>query len=321
MITVSGSTSPYAYTWNNGSTSNSLSNLSAGIDSVTVSDANNCSVIQYDTVTEPAALILGAPTITDIGCKGGNTGEIIANPGGGTAPYSYAWIEQSNNMTFTGDTISNLAADNYGLEVTDANGCTAVATYPITTIPPLLFTPSSTNITCAGYANGTALVTLTSGTPPFSYEWSGNGMADDSTMTGIPPEAVSVVVTDANNCTGYAGFLITEPQQIYVADTVPPTNVSCNGGSNGRIVDICIRGHGHVIAVMEQWPRGLYRFEPGSRYIHHNSNRFEPVHSQPDRYHYPAGSHKHRDGLAGSTLLRRLRRICVGDTGRRNRAV
>jgi gliding motility-associated-like protein len=213
-------------------------------------------VIQYDTVTQPAALILGAPTITNVGCNGGNTGEIIANPGGGTTPYSYAWIEQSDNATFTGDTISNLQADNYGLEVTDANGCTAVASYPITTIPPLLFTPSSTNITCAGYANGTALVTLTSGTPPFRYEWSGSGTADDSTMTGIPPEAVSVVVTDANNCTGYAGFLITEPQQIYVADTVPPTNVSCNGGSNGRIVTYAYGGTGTLSPLWSNGPGG-----------------------------------------------------------------
>jgi hypothetical protein len=69
-------------------------------------------------------------------------------------------------------------------------------------------TATSTNITCNGYANGTATATGNAGTAPYTYLWS-NGSTNAS-VTGLAPGTYCVNVTDANGCTGNAVNMFSE---------------------------------------------------------------------------------------------------------------
>lgn len=119
-LTVAGGTAPYNYAWDDGSSTEDLTGLSAGNYQVTVTDAGGCTGNAFASITEPTALSVSSGTVTDVSVAGGADGAIDMTVSGGTAPYVYSW---SNSATT--EDISNLAAGNYTLTVTDANGCTA----------------------------------------------------------------------------------------------------------------------------------------------------------------------------------------------------
>ena len=112
-----GGTSPYNWLWNTGISGSIVTNLSAGTYVLTVTDANNCQVIDTFEVNEPDALVAG---ITQNGYV-----LTVSGPNGGTSPYSYSWYEQSSPFSSLGGGL-NYVVSSYGtyyVEVTDANGC------------------------------------------------------------------------------------------------------------------------------------------------------------------------------------------------------
>ncbi|HLP14518.1 MAG TPA: gliding motility-associated C-terminal domain-containing protein [Flavobacteriales bacterium] len=126
IATPGGGTGAYTYLWSNNSTLNSPSNtgLAAGVYSLTVTDANGCTISLSDTVYE---LIFPAISFTNKQpCNGGSNGEITASATGGSAgtAFSYSW---NTSPAQSGLTATGLGAGAYILSVT-ANGCTA--TFP-----------------------------------------------------------------------------------------------------------------------------------------------------------------------------------------------
>ena len=251
LTAIAGGGTPgytYAYTWtatNGGSVplaqvnNEDLAGLVAGDYSVTVTVTDNAGCVKIFpaavsvTVTEPAVLIAVA-TGTNVSCFGGNNGTATITAGGGTAPYTYLW---SNGATTA--SISGLTAGTYSVTVTDANGCTATASYTVTQPALLVATASGTGITCFGGNNGTATVNVTGGTASYSYAWTGPGgfTASTQSISGLGLGTYTVVVTDGNGCTATSDYTVTQPDPI-TALTGPffvVTNVTCNGSNNGAI--------------------------------------------------------------------------------------
>lgn len=222
-VTPSGGTSPYTYSWSNGTTSSTINNLSAGTYNVTVTDAAGCIKTASVTITEPAAITVNA-TSTNVTCGGSNNGSATVTASGGTSPYTYLW---SNGATT--QTINNLSAGNYTVIVTDVNGCTKSTSFTITSPTPVTLTTNSTNSTCNGGNNGSATVSATGGTSPYSYAWSNGGTT--STINNLSAGTYNVTVTDATGCAKTSTVTITSPSAITLTTSV--TNVSCSGGNNG----------------------------------------------------------------------------------------
>ncbi len=119
---AAGGTSPYSYSWSNGSTGATVNGLTAGQYSVTATDANGCvASVSALTVTEPTALNVGV-TATDASAFGSTDGAVNVEVGGGTGAYSYTW---SNGATT--EDLNGVAAGTYTVTVTDGNGCTDTA--------------------------------------------------------------------------------------------------------------------------------------------------------------------------------------------------
>jgi gliding motility-associated-like protein len=231
-VTASGGSGTFTYAWSNSATGNSVTGLNIGTYTVTANDGVCTATASY-TITEPTQLVINTPAIQNIGCSGGNTGSITANVSGSNAPYTYNWVQQSNSQNYAGQTISNLAADNYDLTVTDASNCSATAVYQVTQVTPLTFAQSFTNVSCNGGTDGTATITINTGTAPYQYNWNGAGNTSNATITGLSAGTVNVTVTDAN-CSGTATINLVQPPAIVIS-LVNQTDVLCNGGNDGSL--------------------------------------------------------------------------------------
>src|SRR5678810_725956 len=146
-ITASGGTGAYTYTWTGtgvNATAEDQTGLAAGNYSVVVKDANNCSTASFPvTINQPASAVSVALTSkTDVLCFGGTTGAINITASGGVGPYTYAWTGAGVNATAEDQT--GLAAGNYSVIVTDANGC-STASLPVTITQPA----SAVTVACA----------------------------------------------------------------------------------------------------------------------------------------------------------------------------
>ncbi|SHK71142.1 T9SS type A sorting domain-containing protein [Epilithonimonas mollis] len=98
----------------------------------------------------------------------------------------------------------------------------------------LSLAPSQTNVSCNGGSNGTATVTASGGTTPYTYSWNTSPVQTTATATGLAAGTYTVTVTDATNATKTQSFTITQPASA-VSGTTVVTNVACNGASNGAI--------------------------------------------------------------------------------------
>ncbi|MFD2524069.1 Ig-like domain-containing protein [Emticicia soli] len=208
-VMPSGGTAPYTYQWsNNAGTSATANNLTARVYTVTVTDSKNCTATATINITQPPVLtstIVG----TNVNCNGGNNGSATVTPSGGTAPYAYQW---SNNAG-TSATANNLSARIYTVTITDSKGCTATATINITQPPVLTSTIVGTNVNCNGGNNGSATVTPSGGTSPYTYQWS-NNVGTSATANNLTARVYTVTVTDAKNCIATATINITQPDAL-----------------------------------------------------------------------------------------------------------
>ncbi|MGR6088235.1 MAG: T9SS type B sorting domain-containing protein [Arcticibacter sp.] len=236
-VTVSGGTSPYLFLWSNGSTTQDLLSVTAGVYTLSVTDANGCSAVLNATVGQPLAPLASTVSVTqNVSCNGGGNGLVNASVSGGTAPYNYLW-----NNGATTQAVSSLAAGNYTVTVTDANGCTDVSSVSITQPQQSISIQASvtSNISCYNGNNGTISISIIGGTAPYSYMWS-NGSTNQN-LSQLPAGSYTVTVTDANGCTEQSVSSITQPPGALAANVSVSQNVSCFGGSTGN-VDLSVTG-------------------------------------------------------------------------------
>lgn len=231
---------PYTYVWSNGSNGAAVTGLTIGSYSVTVSNQSGCTGTATFNIAQPSQLILNAPTISNVSCFGGSNGSIAANPSGGTPNYSFNWSNNTSNQT-----ASNLIAGSYQLTVTDLKGCTANATYNVTEPSQLVFAqqPTIVNVLCNGAATGAITVSVSGGTPNYTYNWS-NSLPNQANQQNLLAGNYSVTVLDNNGCTITDNFTIQQPVAI-VLQTQVANNVTCGGGSDGKAFVVAAGGVGN----------------------------------------------------------------------------
>lgn len=211
-LTVSGGTSPYTYLWNDGVATQNRSGLAPGIYSVTVTDSKGCNKTAAGLmVDQPTAALSLSGTQVNVDCYGNSTGSINLTVSGGTAPYTYAWTGPGGYSSNVED-ISSLAAGDYSVIVTDANGCVSSTLFTITQLPVLTLTAVVTNPTCPpdaqqNFADGAIDLTVSGGTAPYTYLWTASGtgivpggQSGQQDLTSLVAGTYSVTVTDDNGC-------------------------------------------------------------------------------------------------------------------------
>ncbi len=119
---VTGGAAPFTYTWSNGSSAALNGSLTAGTYTVTVTDANGCTVTASATVTSPPQLTCSSQVVSSVTTFNGSNGSVSASAAGGAGNFTFNW---SNGSTLS--TVSNLSPGAYTVTVTDGNGCTCTS--------------------------------------------------------------------------------------------------------------------------------------------------------------------------------------------------
>jgi gliding motility-associated-like protein len=190
-------------------------------------------------VTTQTINILGLTTsvISDNNCAGGNSGSATVNViPVSAAPFFYSWntTPVQNTQTATG-----LPGSTYIVTVNALNSCTATATVVITTPAALSHTVNIVQPGCVA-ATGTATITESGGTAPYTYSWFPSG-GNGPSASGLAPGNYIVTVTDSKLCTEDISIDI-------VTATAPGISItnkkdaSCPGLSDGTATALATGG-------------------------------------------------------------------------------
>jgi hypothetical protein len=181
--------------------------------------------------THGQVLTIAITHVDSVQCYAASNGNIYSSPNAGTAPYTYVW--STNPPQYTQNAIS-IPAGTYTVTITDAAANTASTS---TTV----YQPSAINVSitaftpilCYGLNNGTATVSISGGTPPYTYyNWDDGETTASANNLNVGTHTVTV--TDHNGCTQTTSVIITQPAQINIILT--PDSVSCYGHGNGSIL-------------------------------------------------------------------------------------
>ncbi len=224
VLTTATGNSPFSYSWNLGQTTSDVSSLCAGNYYVEVTDFNLCVTIGTVSIAEPSQLVYNLPVTTLPLCNGDCNGAIITIPFGGTSPYTFSW-----NTGATTSSASNLCAGTYTITLSDNNGCTAIQNAVLTQPSPLAISNSVIDASCSNSTDGSINVTVAGGTAPYTYQWVAGSVATSEDLVNIGPGTYSLLVTDANGCTGTDSIVV---GSTLIVDAIAGTDTTfCEGDS------------------------------------------------------------------------------------------
>ncbi len=242
-VTAEGGVAPLTYSIDgtNYQNENTFNGLSANSYTVYVKDANGSVKSEPITITEPDEdLTLTAGTTTKVSCKDGNNGTVVMTVAGGTAPYTLTYNNQNMTLVAGDNTVENLTAGTYTMNLADANSCTATANVTIEEIDELVITPGTvTDVTCNGATTGKIPVVVAGGTEGYTIEWNGGSYtltaAGEYTITDLAAGNYTITVTDNNGCPAQTESIrVSEPQALSMMVGVVG-NIACFGETNGYV--------------------------------------------------------------------------------------
>lgn len=230
---ASGGTPTYTYSWQPGSLNGAtISNLSAGMYTLTLTDNKGCQTNTLVTITEPAVLTGSVVNSTNISCFGGNNGMIVINATGGTPAYTYTW--QPN--VSVGNSATGLTSGTYSITIRDNRTCTTQVVHTLTQpTAPLSITANSSSVSCNGGTNGSVSSIATGGTAPYTYLWSPIGI-NGQNVSNIGAGNYSILLTDANGCTATNTTIINQPPAIGL--TLNAQNSTCTQANGQATVSV-----------------------------------------------------------------------------------
>lgn len=229
---VTGGTAPYTYKWSSqgfgkfrGPFKNeqTITGLPAGIRMyVIATDANGKSISGF--VQIPANTQMNI-IVGNAHCPA-NDGSISLKTTGGVAPFSYLW---SNNATT--QSLSNIAAGDYFVTLTDGNGCFQ---YPdsLIRVEATSQVKVTTNVTPVKCANdGSASANAFGGLAPYTYYWNTTPPQNTPSISGLSEGAYSVTAVDAQGCIGLASTYVYNYSSITATPQTTPEFCSNKDGS------------------------------------------------------------------------------------------
>ncbi len=234
-LNVSGGVAPYDFDWINpgiGTVSgNTLSNVPIGDYNVVVTDANNC--VENLTIEVRELELILDPTVQAIiqpSCFGFSDGSILLIVANGLPPYQFDWND--GNGYVSDNSIDNIAAGTFTINVLDANNCTGQFDLVVDQPTPLALIVDPTNSSCFNADDGVAFANISGGVGNYTYTWN-NGQTTQSAVD-LAPGDYFVTVLDGNGCVIEGNTSTIEPPELFI-DVVRVEDVVCFGDETGTI--------------------------------------------------------------------------------------
>jgi gliding motility-associated-like protein len=213
--TVTGGSGIYSYSWSNGSVYPTVTDLTIGNYTLTVTDSRGCIEQSSAIINEPSELV-SSSTSTAVHCFGGSDGSAIVTVNGGVAPYDYDWSPYGGNANIA----NNLSTGDYSVSIHDAHGCPHQILVSVNSPAQIILSTSGDSTHCYHGNEGAAQVAVLGGIAPYSYFWD-NG---DTTIsaTQLYAGTYTVAVSDSNGCIAQESVVINEPTQVRASVITPP---------------------------------------------------------------------------------------------------
>jgi len=239
ITSVTGGSTPYQYSKDNGLTYQSaatLTGFAAGSHTIIVKDANNCTysgAVQVNNISGPTAV---TATSQASSCSDDDGRIFVGAVIGGTSPYTYSVSRNSSLFTTSfqsGNTFTGLVSGTYTLTAKDANNCTVTSSVVVIKNAPNAFTTSMVSATCGSNNGSITLTGVTGGTAPYQYSTDGSTFQNETTFSALLPVEYTITVKDANGCT--------YEQEVQVSNIAGPTSFATTsvsstcGARNGSI--------------------------------------------------------------------------------------
>lgn len=247
--------------WSNGETGNSITNLSAGDYTVTVTGTSpnipEPCVLTFEVNIPFAERFTVIEDHTRPTCPGDNDGVINLIVEGDQGPFTFSW----NHTTEMSPTLTNQVAGTYTVNINDQSGCPAMP-YEITLEQPpfIMFSFSQIQgVSCSNTdCDGSAVLNLSQGSVPggsFNVSW-GDGNAEFGittvTLTDLCFGDNPVFATDENGCNATSNVPVPGPEPIDIDfDNSEINDVSCFGDTDGNIN---LQAQGGTAPYQYEWP-------------------------------------------------------------------
>ncbi|MEM9920934.1 MAG: T9SS type A sorting domain-containing protein [Bacteroidota bacterium] len=199
---ISGGTGPYRYRWSTGETTNIIRNLNTGSYQVTITDSNDCTTTGEVAVEVEEGGIEVVGQRVDVSCFGESDGSITLDLVEGNPPYTFNW-----NNGETTQSIDNLPAGNYIVQIQDAAGCSFVTSFVINQPQEIFIDFQDVKPTMGQGNNGSLTANVSGGATPYTYLWNTGSM--DLKISNLSEGTYYLTVTDGNGCEKIDSFELT----------------------------------------------------------------------------------------------------------------
>jgi len=233
--------------------SNSINVTDAGSYTVTYPDHNGCS-----STSEPVTVTVkpnAIPVITgdSLVCANVDVNVLLTASPGFT---SYQWVDGPSTATY-----DVTASGTYTVIGTNANGCQAQASFTVNINPAIDLVITSPvyfdnfNISTNGGSDGSIDLTVSGGTPNYTYTWVDNATATSEDRNNLPAGTYTVFVTDSKGCVDSTSIILIQPDVLKL-----PNGYTPNGdGFNDNFVISGIQGFPNsTFVVYNRWGNLVY---------------------------------------------------------------
>ncbi|MBL7897126.1 MAG: T9SS type A sorting domain-containing protein [Crocinitomicaceae bacterium] len=262
--TITGGTPAYTIYWSNGSSTEDIIDLAAGLYFINVTDQNGCQATKPATIGSDG-LTLSA-SITDALCPSSNNGAIDLTATSGSGIESIQWSTGA-----TTEDVSGLVAGTYDVTVTANDGCVSTGSYTISAPEVLSITEINTPASCAS-SDGSISVTVAGGTSPYDYAWfetvSGTPVGSNSpSISSLGGGAYFAIITDDNGCSTVYNTMVSEAGgPTVIIDLVTPAGCTDDGAIDISVnTDVPIStidwSNGETNEDISNLPAGFYTVE------------------------------------------------------------
>jgi len=234
-ITGLTGTPPYTYLWSpGGQTTQSITGLTAGPYTITVTDSSGCVQSSGVTVSTVPHVGLGAFTVESPSCFSAD-GEVTITITGGTAPYYYSGSNGTVAVSFaTTYTFTALSSGVFTVQVTDAGLCNFVASTSLLTPGGLSVTSVNITNSVCNNTSGKIQVTIFGGSAPYTYTLTdslGNstvitGSFTTWTFNGLSSGNYTLTISDMGPCVFTHAYTINNVELFNLS--IETTGTTCN---------------------------------------------------------------------------------------------
>lgn len=267
VVDAAGGQTPYEYSITSGvyQDSNTFNDLAPGNYTITVRDANGCTVVLPAETIAPQVAVAVELT-KELDCTTSPEASISGTISQGYAPYTVTLLQGTGTVSLTGNTfsLSTVTAGNYQFEVTDSEGC-AVASNVINVnaISTPTVSASQVNVTCNSNSDGSVQLTGSGGSGGYTYSDDNVTFSATNTFTGLAAGTYNFYVKDSKDCTNMVSVTITEPTTLTA--TASATEFSCSATNTKEDATITIT------VPTTGTPPYQYSFNGGTTFTSNNS--------------------------------------------------